>query len=73
MKQIKKDMVNWSVVCVNEFATQKELSPKAAFRYLFTFGGIEFLKEHYEAEHLLSLDDTIEDLELVCRNQGGHL
>ena len=29
--------------------------------------------EHYEAEHTLSLDETIEDLGFVCRSKGGHL
>jgi len=66
-------MVNWVIVCVNEFARNNKLSPKEAFQYLFSFGGIVFLIEHYEAEHMLSLDDTIEDLGLVCRNEGGHL
>ena len=67
------DIVKWLVVCVSEFATYKKLSPKAAFQYLFSFGGIEFLKEHYEAEHMLSLDDIVEDLDLVCSSKGGCL
>ena len=33
--------------------------------------GIDFLTEHYEAEHLLSLDDAIQDLTQVCLNNGG--
>ena len=72
MKQINTNLVNWAVACVHEFARYKGLSPKAAFQYLKAFGGIAFLKEHYEIEHTLSLDDTVEDLESVCRNEGGH-
>ena len=39
--------------------------------YLIRFNGIDFLTEHYEAEHLLSLDDAIQDLTQVCLNNGG--
>jgi len=73
MRQINTSIIIWAVACVNEFARSHGLSPKAAFQYLFTYGGIDFLTEHYEAEHTLSLDDTIEDLGFVCRSKGGHL
>lgn len=73
MKHINTAMVNWSVVCVNEFARHKKLNPKAAFQYLHSFGGIQFIKEHYEVEHMLSLDNAIDDLGIICRNNGGNL
>jgi len=72
MERINTNLVNWAVVCINEFARHRKLTPKSAFHYLQTFGGIEFIKEHYEAEHLLSLDDAVEDLGVVCRNNGGN-
>lgn len=67
------NIIHWAVVCVNEFARQFSLDVKTAFKYLYNHGGIEFLKEHYEAEHTLSFDETVEDLQLVCRNNGGGL
>jgi hypothetical protein len=73
MEQVNVGVINWAVVCVSEFAKAQKLHPKAAFRYLYDFGGIEFIKEHYEAEHLLSFDDAVEDLGIVCRNNGGNL
>jgi len=73
MKKINTSLINWAVVCVNEFARNRELNQKAAFQYLMEFGGIGFLKEHYEAEHLLSIDDAIDDLGMICRNNGGSL
>ena len=73
MERVNTNLINWAVVCVNEFARHRELSPKAAFQYLRAFGGIEFMKGHYEAEHLLSLDDAVEDLGIVCRDNGGNL
>lgn len=73
MKQVNTNLINWAVACVNEFARNRKLTSKAAFQYLLAFGGIGFLKEHYEAEHLLSIDDTVDDLGIICRNNGGHL
>lgn len=49
------------------------ISAKEAFQYLFQFKAIEFLKENYEAEHILSLENVIEDMELLCRRNGGRL
>ena len=73
MKHVNTNLINWAVVCINEFAHKWELTSKAAFHYLYEFGGVSFLKEHYEAEHLLSIDDTADDLGIVCRNNGGNL
>ena len=71
MSQADSSRINWTVVCVNEYAKRKALDVKAAFKYLHMFGGIQFLKEHYDAEHLLSLDDAVDDLSQVCQNNGG--
>lgn len=69
----QKRMINFTVVCVNEFAQKHNISVKEAFRYLFQFKGIEFIKENYEAEHTLSLDTVLEDLGILCRRNGGIL
>lgn len=65
--------IEFTVACVNEFAHQYHLSVQEAFRYLFQFKGIEFIKENYEIEHTLDFDTIIEDLRLVCKNNGGVL
>ena len=61
------------IVCVNEFARQKALPVEVAFQYLYKNDGIAFLKEHYEAEHTLSFDDAVEDLNIICSKNGGGL
>ena len=73
MTSQKTNIINWIVVCVNEFARQFALDNKTSFKYLYNHGGIDFLEEHYEAEHTLSFDEAVEDLQLVCRNNGGEL
>ena len=71
MERVNTNQINWTVVCINEFARNREMTPKTAFQYLLAFGGIGFLKEHYEAEHLLSIEDTVDDLKIICKNNGG--
>ena len=67
MQTINKNQINWTVACMNEYARHNSMYVKSAFQYLLQHGGIDFLKEHYEAEHLLSIDDTVEDLSHLCR------
>ena len=43
----KKKKIGFTVACVNEFAQQYNLSIQEAFRYLFQFKGIAFIKENY--------------------------
>lgn len=38
---------------------------------LYNNKGIAFLKEHYEIEHTLSMQDAIDDLTHICRRNGG--
>lgn len=65
--------INYTVACVSEFAKRYGISPKEAFRFLYEYKAIEFLKEHYDIEHTLSFDDAVEDMMIVCRNNGGEL
>ena len=65
------NMIDYLVICVNDFADRFGMNNKSAFRFLSKYGGIEFLTNHYEIEHTLSLDDAIDDLEKICRDNGG--
>jgi hypothetical protein len=68
---ISDNKIGWMVFCIAEFARRKSISIKAAFKYLYQLGGIKFLDKYYEAEHLLSFDDTVDDLILVCEDKEG--
>lgn len=72
MTELRKE-INYTVACVSEFADRHNMSQQEAFQYLYKYKGIEFLKENYEIEHTLSLDDTLDDLFMICRNNGGAL
>ncbi|MCM1188735.1 MAG: DUF3791 domain-containing protein [bacterium] len=46
---------------------------KEAFCFLFEYKAIEFLKENYDIEHTLSLDDALNDMLIICKKNGGML
>ena len=70
MSELKKK-INYTVVCVNEFANRFHITSKEAFIYLYNYKGIEFIKENYDIKHTLGLDDAVDDLTMICRNNGG--
>ena len=65
--------ITWTIAAISEFAKAKALSVKQAFNYLSLFKGMDFLEAHYGAEHLLSFDDTVEDLTAICQRNGGQI
>ncbi len=73
MPENLRKKINYTVVCINEFAEKNSMDPRAAFLYLYDHKGIEFLDEHYDVEHTLSLEDAIDDLTLICSQNGGGL
>ena len=69
----RRNIINFMVACINEFSNKFGLSTTEAFDYLHKYNGIAFIKDHYEVEHCLSLEDTIDDLVVVCKKHGGLL
>jgi len=67
------NMINYMVVCINEFASRFNLNSKEAFDYLNKYNGIDFLMNNYEIEHTLSFEDAIDDMVLICAKNGGYL
>jgi hypothetical protein len=61
------------VMCVSAFAQAKNISQKDAYNYLEEYKGIDFLEECYDAEHCLSLNDAVDDLTVICKNNGGNI
>ena len=73
MNNVYRNRVFYYVLCVRAFAERKNITLKDAYNYLYEYKGIDFLIECYDAEHTLSLDNAVDDLTLVCRNNGGTL
>ncbi|GHU41973.1 hypothetical protein FACS1894190_10700 [Spirochaetia bacterium] len=70
---IERKKTDYIVVCVDEFSHACGLTTLQAYRYLAIHGGIDFLVEHYDAEHTLSFADVIDDLKAISRRAGGKI
>ncbi len=70
-QSIDKKVIAYIVAAISEFAKTHHISIREANNYLIRFKGIDFLVKHYDAEHLLSFDDSVQDLTQVCLNNGG--
>jgi hypothetical protein len=73
MRSLSWNRIQYYVLCVNAFAKQKNLPHPEAYNYLYEYKGIDFLIDCYDAEHTLSLDNTVDDLTIVCKNNGGSI
>lgn len=67
------DRIEYVVTCVGVFAQRYKLSNSQAYAYLRRFTGIDFLLDCYEAEHTLSIDDAVSDLQILCNRKGGKI
>ncbi len=73
MSKQEVKVLNYVIICIDEFAKQKKISRQEAYNYLKKYKGLEFLNECYEAEHTVSLNDAVEDLIQVCKGNGGNI
>lgn len=60
-------------LCIREFAKRFNLTRQAAYDYLCKHKGLSFLIEFYDVEHLQSIDETLDDLVIMCAKNGGQL
>lgn len=68
-----RDVAEYIIIVVNEFAKKHELSDMQAYRYLKRFMGIDFLEKQYNVVHTLTFEDVVEGLTIYCQRQGGAL
>ena len=61
------------VLSINTFSRKNDISSGEAFKYLETMGGLSYLDEEYEASRCFSLEAIVEDIERICRRNGGSL
>lgn len=73
MLEKKEYQIQYINLCINRFAKRYGLLPQTAFKYLAMYNGIDFLTKHYEAEHVLPIEDTIMSLHDICHRNGGSL
>jgi hypothetical protein len=59
--------------CIRAFARRIKMPVKNSFLYLDRYKGFDFLLEFYPSLHLQSVDDTVDELHKICKNNGGCL
>ena len=72
-RQMSKYEIPFLTACIQAFGRRFSMTRQAAFRYLHKYKGLAFLIEFYDVEHLQSMDETIDDLLIVCQKNGGAL
>ncbi len=73
MTKEDRNVLDYIVVCVSEFAARYGIKMQEAYQYLRQYKGIDYLDEFYDVEHTLSFDDAVDDLTTVCRKNGGEI
>ena len=68
-----KAVIDYVMAAIIEFGRRHGLTIREASNYLNRFKGLDFLEEFYDVEHTLSYNDCVDDLTVVCRNNGGAL
>ena len=70
---MSKYKIRFLTAAVHAFGQRFAMTRQAAYNYLREHKGLAFLIEFYDVEHLQSMDETIDDLLLVCKKNGGAL
>ena len=66
-----RDIIEFIIVIVGEFAKRHEMSDTLAFRYLDKFAAISYLKNNYGIAHTLPFNDVVDSLSIYCKTRGG--
>ena len=70
---MSKYEIPFLTACIQAFGQRFDMTRQAAYRYLRDHRGLEFRIEFYDVEHLQSMDETIDDLLIICQKNGGVL
>ena len=66
-----RDQLEYSVVCINEFARKNGLSRDLACDFLSRYKGLDHLVRFYDVESTMPLEIIIQDLGKICCANGG--
>lgn len=73
MSREEQNRVAYIVMCMFRFAARHGMDVRDAVACLVDRGGIAHLDRHYDIEHTLPLEDTLDTLDAVCRRNGAVL
>ena len=73
MKYTIRDILEYTIAIVSEFASKFNLTEKQAYRYINFHKGINFIEENYGIIHTLDFNEAVESVAIFCRKSGGEL
>ena len=68
-----RDIIEYIIALVNEFAKRFDLSEKQAYRYIRVHKGVSFIEQNYGIIHTLDFNEAVDSVALYCRKAGGKL
>lgn len=68
-----RDISQYIVAIIAEFAKRYQLTDKQAARYLSRYHALEMCQKHYAFMHTQSFESNIDDLSVYCKRMGGQL
>lgn len=73
MSREEKNRISYYIACIGAFAERFSISNAFAYNYLLRYNALDFIYDHYETEHTLSIDDAVEDMYQISKRNGGAL
>lgn len=73
MKYNTRDILEYIIALVNEFAKKFSLTEKQAYRYIRMYKGVAFIEQNYGIIHTLDFNEAVDSIALYCRRNGGRL
>ncbi len=58
-------------MCIVEFGHRFGMPSYMSYNYLKKHKALDFLDDCYAAEHTLSLEDALDDMQTISRRHGG--
>lgn len=68
-----RDIIEYTIALVNEFAKRFKLSDKQAYNYIRLHKGVAFIENNYGIIHTLDFNEAVESVAMFCRRKGGAL
>lgn len=68
-----RDMIEYIVAVVSDFAAKHNLTDVQAYRYIKFHNGISFIEDNYGIIHTLDFDEAVDSVAEFCRKSGGEL
>ncbi len=73
MKYESRDIMEYIIALVSEFAKKFDLSNRQAFNYIRNHQGISFIEQNYGIIHTLDFKEAVDSVAIYCRKTGGLL